>query len=55
MLIGCDGGVKECTRTDRNHEKQSLPVIVKAVEQLVGGWDMKTKIDLQRIITKLDV
>ena len=35
-----------CTRTDGNHEKQSLAVIVEAAEQLVGGWDMKTKTEL---------
>ena len=35
-----------CTRTDRNHEKQPLILIVEAAEQLVGGWDMKTKPEL---------
>ena len=35
-----------CTRTDPDHEKQPLGVIVEAAEQLVGGWDMLTKVNL---------
>ena len=35
-----------CTRTDPDHEKQPLGVIIEAAERLVGGWDMRTKTDL---------
>ena len=38
-----------CTKTDPEHEKQTLDVIVKTAEKLLGGWDMKTQTKLVSI------